>query len=159
MQLNPRIEEISLIKLVGLHQKMSYANDSTKSLWGAFMPRRKEILNAIENKFYSLQVYPADFFRSFDIKKEFTKWAGLEVQNENTIPEGMSSFTVPAGKYAVFTHIGPDTSIFQQIYGRWIPHSAYELDDRPHFELLDEHYKKGDPNSKEEIWIPIKLRN
>ena len=123
------------------------------------MPRRKEILNAVENKFYSLQVYPADFFQSFDIKKEFTKWAGLEILSENTIPKGMSLLTIPGGKYAVFTHVGPDTSIFQQIYGAWIPNSAYNLDDRPHFELLDEHYKKGDPYSKEEIWIPINLRN
>jgi AraC family transcriptional regulator len=34
----------------------------------------------------------------------------------------------------------------------------YELDDRPHFEILGDKYKNNDPNSEEEIWIPIKLK-
>jgi AraC family transcriptional regulator len=38
----------------------------------------------------------------------------------------------------------------------WLPNSAYALDDRPHFEALGEQYKNNDPNSEEEIWIPIK---
>ncbi len=158
MHLNPRIEELSSIQLVGISRKMSYANDTTANLWGTFMPRRKEIKNCIANTFYSLQIYPTDFFQSFDIHKEFTKWAGLAVQDESDIPENMNVLTIPPGKYAVFTHVGPDTSVFQQIYGVWIPNSEYTLDDRPHFELLGEDYKKGDPNSKEEIWIPIKVR-
>jgi AraC family transcriptional regulator len=37
-----------------------------------------------------------------------------------------------------------------------LPNSAYELDDREHFELLGEKYKNNDPNSEEEIWIPIR---
>jgi AraC family transcriptional regulator len=158
MRLNSRIEELNSIILVGISRKMSYANDTTANLWGTFMPRRKEIKNSISDRFYSLQIYPSDFFKSFDIHKEFTKWAGVQVPQAVEIPEGLELLTIPAGKYAVFTHVGPDTSIFQQIYGVWIPNSEYTLDDRPHFELLGEEYKKGDPNSKEEIWIPIKVR-
>jgi len=30
------------------------------------------------------------------------------------------------------------------------------LDNRPHFEVLGEKYKNGDPESEEEIWIPVK---
>lgn len=158
MSLNPRIENLGSFTLVGLQQKMSYAKDTTASLWGTFMPRRKEIKKSIDNNFYSLQIYPADFFSSFDVHKEFTKWAGMQVQDEQEIPTEMNLLTVPAGKYAVFTHKGPATSIFQQIYGEWIPNSEYELDHRPHFEVLGEDYKKGDPNSIEEIWIPIKFK-
>ena len=32
----------------------------------------------------------------------------------------------------------------------------YTLDDRPHFEILGEKYKNQDPDSEEELWIPIK---
>jgi AraC family transcriptional regulator len=35
----------------------------------------------------------------------------------------------------------------------------YFLDDRPHFEILGDKYKNGDPDSEEEIWIPIKQKN
>jgi len=49
-----------------------------------------------------------------------------------------------------------DNSIFQYIYGQWLPNSNYLLDDKPHFEVLGEKYKNNDPNSEEEIWIPIK---
>lgn len=37
-----------------------------------------------------------------------------------------------------------------------IPSSAYEVDQRPHVEILTEKYKHNDPNSEEEIWIPVK---
>ena len=34
--------------------------------------------------------------------------------------------------------------------------SKYSIDNRPHFEIIGEKYKNNDPNSEEEIWIPIK---
>ena len=38
------------------------------------------------------------------------------------------------------------------------PNSDYKPDDRPHFELLGAKYKNDDPDSEEEIWIPIKRK-
>jgi len=32
------------------------------------------------------------------------------------------------------------------------------LDDRPHFEVLGDKYKNADPDSEEEIWIPIRTK-
>jgi AraC family transcriptional regulator len=32
---------------------------------------------------------------------------------------------------------------------------VFEVDDRPHFEILGIRYRNNDPNSEEEIWIPI----
>lgn len=49
-----------------------------------------------------------------------------------------------------------DTAVFRNIFGVWLPASGYTLDRRPHFEVLGEKYKNADPNSEEEIWIPIK---
>lgn len=88
----------------------------------------------------------------------FEKWAAVEVVNATNIPQGMQFFELPAGQYAVFDYKGPsnDTSIFQYIYDEWLPHSSYRLDHRPHFEVLGKKYKNNDPNSEEEIWIPIK---
>jgi AraC family transcriptional regulator len=37
-----------------------------------------------------------------------------------------------------------------------LPASGYELDDRPHFEILGERYKNNDPDSEEELWFPVR---
>ncbi len=70
----------------------------------------------------------------------------------------METFCIPEGQYAVFHYKGSsaDSSIFQYIFGEWLPKSGYELDDRPHFEILGAQYKNNDPESEEEIWIPVK---
>ena len=77
----------------------------------------------------------------------------------STVPEGMETYTIPKGKYAVFIHKGgpekgPET--FGYIFGSWIPQSEFEIDNRPHFEILGEKYRNNHPNSEEEIWIPLK---
>ncbi len=84
------------------------------------------------------------------------KWATVEVTDFDKIPKGMEGFTLPGGLYAVFPHRVMDTDIFQYIYTTWLPNSTYSLDDRPHFELLGEKYKNNDPDSEEEIWIPVR---
>ena len=61
--------------------------------------------------------------------------------------------------YAVFVHKGAAGSgpeIFRYIFGKWLPESGYLPDKRPHFEILGEKYKNEDPDSEEEIWIPVK---
>ena len=70
----------------------------------------------------------------------------------------MESLTLPSGLYAVFHYKGlsSDPSIFQYIFATWLPQSDYILDDRPHFEVLGEKYKNDDPDSEEDIYIPVK---
>ena len=70
----------------------------------------------------------------------------------------MEAFTLKEGLYAVFDYKGSssDNSIFHYIFSEWLPSSDYQIDDRPHFEVLGERYKNNDVNSEEEIWIPIK---
>jgi AraC family transcriptional regulator len=71
----------------------------------------------------------------------------------------MESFTLTGGLYAVFIHkgaasTGPKT--FRYIFETRLPNSKYSIDNRPHFEILGEKYKNEDPDSEEEVWIPIK---
>jgi AraC family transcriptional regulator len=60
------------------------------------------------------------------------------------VPAEMEKFVLPGGLYAVFYHKGiyTDTDIFQYIFGTWLTASEYELDKRPHFEILGCKYKK-----------------
>lgn len=160
-QAEPRIEELAEKKLVGKHMNMSLADNRTTELWRSFMPRRKEIENAVGTDLFSLQVYSDYYFRDFDPSTEFVKWAAVEVKDFEKIPDGMESLVLPGGLYAVFLHrgaasAGPKT--FEYIFGTWLPNSEYALDNRPHFEILGEKYKNDDPSSEEEIWIPIKVK-
>lgn len=127
-------------------------------LWGDFMPKRSEIQNRVGTDFISMQLFPIDYHKNFDPSIEFQKWAVVEVSNFDAIPEDMRTFLLEAGSYAVFDYKGSsaDPSIFQYIYNEWLPSSPYELDDRPHFEVLGEKYKNNNASSEEEIWIPIK---
>ncbi|MFC5271422.1 GyrI-like domain-containing protein [Adhaeribacter terreus] len=157
----PRIETITGKKLIGLHKTMSLAENKTAELWRNFMLHRKEIRNNIDTDLYSLQVYRPDHFVNFRPHNEFEKWALTEVADFKDVPAGMETFDLPAGTYAVFNYKGKPSEAaqtFQYIFTNWLPNSAYELDNRPHFEILSEKYKNEHPDSEEEIWIPVKLK-
>jgi AraC family transcriptional regulator len=152
----PRIEILSEKKLIGKRLQMSIAKNKTLDLWKSFMPKRSEIQNAMSLDLFAIQVYDKTYFEAFNPNAIFYKWATLEVTDFDNIPAEMESFTLSGGLYAVFEHKGHSTTIFDYIFGNWIPNSKYDLDHRPHFEILGEKYKNDDPNSEEEIWIPIK---
>ena len=154
-----RIETIPEKKLIGKRLKMSFANNRTGELWKSFMPLRKTIQQRLSPDLFSVQQYGESFsIEQFNPRLEFEKWAAEEVSSFSDLPQGMESFLLPEGLYAVFLHKGAatDTKTFQYIFQSWIPDSDYVLDNRPHFELLGEKYKNDQPDSEEEIWIPIK---
>jgi AraC family transcriptional regulator len=153
----PAIVTIDEKKLVGKKLRMNLTENLTGQLWKSFMSVRKEIINNVNYALISMRIYKPAYFADFKPTNEFEKWAVAEVKDFENIPPVMETFTLPAGLYAVFHYKGSsaDNTIFQYIYGTWLPNSNYSLDDRPHFEVLGEKYKNGDPDSEEEIWIPI----
>ena len=158
--MQPRIETITEKKLVGKRLRMSFSENRTFELWRTFMPARKQIQNNIGTALYSMQVYDNLFFDNFNPNAVFEKWATVEVTDFDNVPHGMETYILTGGLYAVFLHKGSNTDnrTFQYIFTTWLPNSNYLLDDRPHFEILGEKYKNGDPNSEEEIWIPVKTK-
>jgi len=138
--LKPRIEILEEKKLVGYHLKMSLINNLTGQLWGQFGPKIKAIKNRVSEDKISMQIYDEDYYRNFDPSNEFEKCATVEVENFNEIPEGMKSFILEEGTYAVFDYKGSsaDNSIYQYIFWKWLPDSPYKIDKRPHFEVLGE---------------------
>ena len=156
--MEPRLELLPEKKLVGKRLTISLTDNRTGQLWGSFMPKRNTIHSAVEPALYSLQVYPPSYFEVFNADNTFEKWAAVEVRDYTSIPEEMETFTLPQGLYAVFQYKGlsTDNAIYQYIFTTWLPHSDYALDNRPHFERLGEKYRNNDPDSEEEIWIPVK---
>lgn len=161
MTQEPRIVELAPKNLVGISREMSRIEDQTAALWRSFMPRRESIPNRSTPDYISMQVFPGGPRQLADPAAKFVKWAVVEVDALERIPEGMSAYTLQAGTYAVFEHHGPasDLSTFMYIFQDWLPNSdTYALDDREHFEVLPADYNPQDPNAREEIWIPVRMK-
>ena len=157
--MTPKIVSIPVKKLIGYSIEMSLLDNQTQTIWQLFMPRLKEIKNAVSADLFSLQNYPDDYFTNFTPETIFTKWAAVEVKNFENIPDGFEKLEIPGGKYAVFLHKG-NTEMFaktaQYIYTEWLPNSGFQLDNKPHFEVLGDNYLGHEnPESEEEVWIPI----
>lgn len=158
--MNPRIELLPEKKLVGMRIEMSFSDNKTGELWRSFMQKRRDIKNRISEELYSLQVYGPSFdFKDFNLFAPFEKWAAAQVEDFNSIPDKMEPFIIKEGLYAVFIHKGPASDgpkTFRYIFETWLPASGYQVDNRPHFEVLGPKYKNEDPDSEEEVWIPVK---
>lgn len=158
--LEPRIENIEGRKLIGQRRTMSYADYTISELWRSFLSNRQDISNSVSDEVISLVNYSKTHFIDFKPTNQFERWAAVEVSSYHHVPPNMETFDLPGGLYAVFDHKGfsNDPAIFQYIFSTWIPKSAYTLDHRPHFEVLGAKYENNDPNSEEQLWIPIKKR-
>ncbi len=157
--MQPEILEIPEKRLAGIYCKMSLPENKTARLWKRFKLLTKDIINASD--YFSLQVYPEGYFLNFNAAIEFEKWALTEVSAFDHLPDALTRFTIPKGLYAVFHYKGSAADandFFKYIFTEWLPNSNYQLDHRPHFEILGEKYKNNDPASEEMVYIPIKIK-
>lgn len=157
-----RTETSSEMKIVGLRHTMSFVNNTTGELFRSFMQRKNEIQNRANADLLCVQNYPPGFFIAFNPVTPFEKWAAAEVNSFEIVPAGMEMTTIPAGLYSVFLFRGSNAQandFFANIYMNWFPSSGYEVDHRPHFEILGNKYKNNDPESEEEVWIPVKSKS
>jgi AraC family transcriptional regulator len=148
--MTPRIVTSTEKKLIGHNLQMSLSDNKTAQLWGKFGPRIKEIQNKVSDAKISLQIYPHLYHQNFNPNNLFEKWAAVEVDSLESIPNGLDSLLLESGTYGVFNFKGPsaDPAIFQYIYSEWLPNSNYVIESRPHFEVLGLHYSKTDFNSE-----------
>jgi AraC family transcriptional regulator len=153
--LQPRIVTLQKKKIIGRRLRMSLADNKTFDLWRSFMPQRGKVQNQVSTELISMHVYDEPL--RMDPRQEFDKWAAVEVSDFNNIPDGMEHFLLNEGLYAVFDYKGlnTDSRIFIYIFTEWLPNSDYVLDNKPHFEILGDKYRNNDPESEEEIWIPV----
>lgn len=155
-----RIETLDTKHLVGNCLTMSLVNNRTHELWQIFMSTHAAMARNVEVARYSIQQYPPTYFSDFNPAIDFIKWAAVEKPEGEPTPAGLQRFTLEGGLHAVFSYRGLSTDgrIFEAIYNHWLPASAYELAQRPHFEVLGDRYRNNHPDSEEEIWIPVEIK-
>ncbi|WP_161555189.1 GyrI-like domain-containing protein [Dokdonia sinensis] len=157
---DPKVIKREAIHIVGIHSRMSLAENTTQQLWQSFGPRKKEIVHRADAGSYSIQIYDDSFLKEpFLPTTFFEKWAGVAVMSFKKIPQGLEVLQIPEGHWAVFEYQGLPRDfgdLVKYVMTDWLPHSPYELDARPQFEYMDENYKGPmDPLSQEEFWVPL----
>ena len=164
MLIDPKIIKIESKNLIGMSVITTPSDqEATGQLWKSFMPHKDKIKNVSNDNLYSVQIFPKHTnFKDFNAETPFQKWAAVEVNEIESIPEGMKALNLPKGEYAIFIHHGPSRNFpktAQYIFGMWLPNSIYEFDHRPQFEIMGSDYKgHDDEDSQEEVWIPIKRK-
>lgn len=155
VSMEPKFVEKGKINLVG----MIYYGDNKKweipQLWGRFQPKVPQVKNRTNPKiYYGLCFYEDDFNESGN----FYYLAAVEVERLEDIPMGMVGKTLPANRYASFTHRGGVEKIrltYEYIYGTWLSKSHYLNTSGYDFEFYDDRFKEDDDSSELEIMIPI----
>lgn len=158
----PRITELEDVQLTGMDADLKMGDpQGIPKLWARFMPHYKSIPNLKNEELYAVQVYRPDFdFSKPDMNNTFRVLAAAPVKHAGPVPEGMLSMNLPGGTYAEFVHKGKASDFNKtayEIYMQWLPASEYEIDDRPHFQVMGDAYLGPDnPDSEEKVYIPIR---
>lgn len=87
-----------------------------------------------------------------------------EVSRLDSIPLGMSGYTIDTNKYAVFTYIGFHSAekvtietlneLYNFIFLKWLPNTIYSLADSFHFEKIDYKLTRAD-YCEVDLYFPI----
>jgi AraC family transcriptional regulator len=151
-KVGPKIIQRPAFTVVGMVHSGKNENDEIPQMWAAMGPRFAEVRHVVD---------PEDCYGVVDNMDEgngtFDYVAGIEVERARDLPEGMVSWDVPGGTYAVFTCTLPGLGeAYTHAYSTWLPQSGYERAPGPEFELYDAEFDPKDANSKMEIYIPIR---
>ena len=154
--MEPKIVTKTEFKVVGMRYYGDNRNNEIKALWDRFFPKIQDIEHRVNPEISYGVCYPAEDETE---NSEFEYIAAVEVNDFGEVPEGMIGKTVPARKYAVFTHKGSVDRIsetYKYIYGTWQPKSDCELVKSPDFEYYDARFDPDNQEASElDIYIPI----
>lgn len=123
-------------------------------LWDRFSPLLGSISGQIGHTTYGICI-PTD-------ECDLRYMAAVEIDPAaatSTQEHGLTTFHVPAARYAVFSQDGSVDLIqpaFGYIFGQWLPQSDHESTGSADFEQYDERFNPATNDGVVEIWIPIR---
>lgn len=158
LTVQPQIKEIDSIYVAGIRgtEKM----ENIVALWKQFAEKQNDIPNRrLSGRTFGICEYQKNAdTANYDM--QLTEVIGAEVVNCDNLPAGIIGKTIPAGKYAVFTHKGKLTDVlktYQYIWGTWALLTNETIDNRDDFELYDERFTgRENLDSEIDIYIPVK---
>lgn len=158
INVQPQIRTIDDIYVAGIHGVATL--DTIFTLWQQLGEKQSSIPNKHPSRrTFGICEYQRDAdIANYDMK--LSEVVGVEVESYDNLPPDIITKTIPAGKFAVFTHKGPLADVlktYQYIWGTWALLTSEVIDERDDFELYDERFKgRENEDSKMDIYIPIK---
>jgi AraC family transcriptional regulator len=151
----PRFETRGAFMIAGLSARVRPGNqDDMMAIWQRFAPHIGSVPGQIGKAAYgavSGSASGVDYL------------AGVEVADASGLRDGFTHVRLPAQKYAVFTHEGHVSKLFDTctaIWRNWYPQSGLEHAQTPGAPQFLERYGEAfDPEKGVggiEVWIPIK---
>lgn len=147
----PRFVDAPAMTLAGLSGTYNFSNlTGIPGLWQAFRPHFGQIEGQIGGVAYGV---------SYNYRPDGIDYmAAIEVDGTGVLPDGFTTLKAPAGRYAVFEHIGHVSGVSQtwrQIYDSWLPASGVKMRYAPSFERMDQRFDGHTGMGVVEIWVPV----
>lgn len=158
--MEPKIVSRNEIKLIGMQYIGANQNGEIPALWAEkFIPRADEIKNVVgELIYYGVCECACEGECKCSEGSDFYYTACREVSSFDNVPDGMITKTIPAAKYAVFTHKGPLSELnetYGKVYSEWLPASGLQIAGNYSFEYYDERFCIKN-NLELDIYVPVK---
>ncbi len=142
--------------LVGLIWSGKDGSAAIPALWDRFLPLADRVPHRVNDWFYGL---------CFGTEEElsgtgfFSYMAGVETADADDIPMALCCKVLPAGHYAVFSHVGPVSEIkntYKTIFAHWEAHTDAVRIKTYDFEFYGSKFTGPEsPDSVVDIYIPI----
>jgi len=146
----PKIVSQEAFGVVGMLYHGKNQAGEIPAMWGRFGPHMGEIGGRVGLEAYGICWMP-------DEEGAFDYVAGLAVNSDRQVPEGMVYRQVQAGSFAVFPCTIPTVGqTYHHAYEEWLPASAYEYAGGADYELYPEGFGSADPNLQMFIYIPVR---
>jgi AraC family transcriptional regulator len=149
----PRFETTEARQIIGLSARYSFeTNGAIPAQWVEFCTRAEAA---------GLPLTAESFGVCHDMAEDgtFAYLAGVEAKGR-ALPEGSARITIPAGRYAVFTHRGPAATLRDTVGAIWssyLPQAEFKTTGKPDFELYPAGYDPTDPEGRVELWVPVEM--
>lgn len=156
----PRIETKEEFVIAGYRKHTRNGFEAIGESWFDLKSNMDSMKRKNEHTMYGFEDYSEEFTAE---PLAFYYMAGVEVDKNTELPEGVYRKIVPKSEYAVFTVNGNNANgeigqAFHYIYNVWLPSSDYCIDEELlfDFEYYDERWDCQLQTAQMDIYIPIK---
>lgn len=155
----PVIVDKEQFQVIGLEDIGKIVGRDMGQLWEKFIKVAPKIPNRDPSHGLGITIGSEELFK----KGENRYIAANEVDSVDKVPEGMIAETVPAQKYAVFTHIGKINNLgetFQYMLGDWVSNNTRykRVQFAPAIEWYSERYNIDSDDSELDLFLPIQKK-
>jgi AraC family transcriptional regulator len=164
--MEPTIIELPALHLLGLSTRfigpMSPDADNLgviPKLYGRFCPLIGQLQPQADKYIYGAARCPTDQDRRHPDELEYL--AGVNVAASRRAVAPFTSWHIPAGTYACFTHRGPVANLGETInyaFGSWLPRSQFVHTGEPNLDRQDERFGDGGKDCVFDFLAPIRAK-